>query len=118
MGVFARVSGLNELAERYPATQIPGGTFRTKQTVQVGIVRYRRCVTVGISPEGLYLWVRPPLGRQAKLQIPWDEVKQVSESRVFGRRGMQLSIGDPEIGEIRVYRELFESMRAYLREKA
>lgn len=114
MGIFTRASGLDRLAQRYPAAQIPAGTLRHKQTVQIGVVRYRRCVTVGIGPAGLYLWVQPPLGKQAQVQIPWREVKKTGKTKVFGRQGMQLSIGEPEIGDIRVYRELFRSMETFL----
>ena len=117
MGLFARASGLTKLAERYPATHVPAGTFRTKQTVQIGIVRYRRCVTVGIGPEGLYLEVRPPLGRHAQLQLPWEALKPAGAAPVFGRRGMRLTLGDPQVGEIRVYRELFALIQPYLRER-
>jgi len=114
MGIFAKVSGLNKLAEHYPATHDPGGVSQTKQTVKVGVVRYRRCVTVSIGPEGLFLWVRPLLGRQGRLLIPWDEIKQVRGSRMYGRQGVHMSIGDPEVGEITMYRDLFELMRAHL----
>ena len=117
MGVFAKVSGLNKLAEHYPATHEPGGVSQTKQTVKVGVVRYRRCVTVsiGIGPEGLFLWVQPPLGRAGKLLIPWDEIGQVRGAMLYGRQGVHMSIGDPEVGEITMYRELFERLRGHLK---
>ena len=115
MGVFAKVSGLNELTKHYLATHDPGGVSQTKQTVKIGVVRYRRCVTMSIGTEGLFLWVRPPLGRQGKLLIPWDEIKHVRGARLYGRQGVHLSIGDPEVGEITVYRDLFELVRAHLR---
>ncbi len=116
MEIFYRVSGLNRLAACYSATHDPGGTCRTRQTVKVGIVRYRGCVTVGINTEGLFLWVRPPLGREGKLLIPWDEIKQVKGARLYGRKGMRMSLGDPEVGEITMYKELFEQVRKHLHE--
>ena len=114
MGIFSKASGLDRLAERYPAGHAPAGNDHVKQTVQVGIVRYRRCVTVGIGTEGLFLWVRPPVGRQAKLLIPWNEIRQIQEAKLYGRPGMRLSIGEPEVGEITIYRELFEPMGMYI----
>jgi len=114
MGIFAKASGLNKLAEHYPATHDPGGVSQTKQTVKVGAVRYRRCVTVSIGTEGLFLWVHPPLGKQGKLLIMWDEIKRIRKSRLYGRQGVHMSIGEPVVGEITVYRELFELARVYL----
>ena len=114
MGIFAKVSGLNKLAGHYPATHDPGEVSQIKQTVKIGVVRYRRCVTVNIGTEGLFLWVRPLLGRQGRLLIPWDEIKQFRGSRMYGRQGVHMSIGDPEVGKITMYRELFELMRAHL----
>jgi hypothetical protein len=116
MGVFARMSGLGKLAEHYPATHEPGGVSQTRQTLKVGGVRYRRCVTVSIGPEGLFLWIRPPLGRAGKLLIPWDEIREVGGARLYGRQGVHMSIGDPEVGNITMYRELFERVRTYLGE--
>ena len=116
MGVFAKVSGLNKLAEHYPATHDPRGVSQAKQTVKVGIVRYRRCVTVSIGTEGLFLWVRPPLGRAAKVLIPWNEIRQVRGAKLYGRQGVRMSIGYPEVGEITMYRELFERVKGHLKE--
>ncbi len=117
MGVFARMSGLNRLAERYPATYEPSGVRQTKQTAKIGVVQYRRCVTVTISPEGLYLWVRPPLGRAGKLLIPWDEIREVQEARLYWLQGVRMTVGDPQVGEITIYRKLFERMREYVQHR-
>ena len=90
-------------------------TARFKQTVKVGVVRYRGCVTVNIGTEGLFLWVRPPLGRQGKFLIPWGEIKRVKKGRLYGLQGVCLSIGDPEVGEITVYQGLFDQIKAHLK---
>jgi hypothetical protein len=113
MRAFAKVNGIYKLAERYPAPHEPEGGDWTGQTVKIGAVRYRRCVTVGTDPEGLFLGVCPPLGRARKLLIPWDEIREVREARLYGRQGIHLSIGEPEVGEITMYRELFERMREH-----
>ena len=115
MGVLANVSGLSKLFEHYPATHDPGGVSQIKQTVKFGVVRYRKCVTVRFVIEGLFLWVRPPLGRYKQLLIPWDEIKRVGGTSLYGRQGVHMSIGDPEVGEITVYRDLFELIRTFLR---
>ncbi len=118
MGIFSKLSGLNKLSDHYHSTNDPSGVCKTKQTVKVGIVRYRRCVTVGIGRDELFLWVSPPLGREWKLLIPWNEIRQVRGAMLYGRQGVHMSIGDPEAGEITMYRELFELLRGNLSEVA
>ncbi len=118
MGIFSKVSGLDKLSEHYHAPNDPGGVSQTKQTVKVGVVRYRRCVTVGIGRDELFLLVSPPLGREWKLLIPWNEIRQVRGARLYGRQGVHMSIGDPVVGEITMYRELFDQLRGNLSEVA
>ncbi len=69
MDIFARIGGLNRPAEAYPATDQSGGPELTKQTLhpasaccicrmqmRIGAVRFRRCVTVRISPRDSTFW--------------------------------------------------------------
>jgi hypothetical protein len=117
MGIFSKLSGLKKLSDYY-STSDPSGVCKAKQTVKVGIVRYRRCVTVGIGRDELFLRVSPPLGREWKLLIPWNEIRLVRRAVLYGRQGVHLSIGDPEVGEITMYKELFELLRANLSDVA
>ena len=114
MGVFTQMSGLDTLVKRYPATEPSQGTRLDKQTVQIGPVRYRRCVTVQIDDAGLTLWVRPPLGRHLAIRIPWSELVPRSETRIYWARAMLLSVGQPEIATLRVQMGLYERLRPYL----
>ncbi len=114
MGPFANISGLNKLAEAYSASQapadLPSGARWTVQTIGVGTIRYRNCVDVAVSAEGLYLWVRPPLLTKARLLIPWDDIVATQPARLYSRPAVRLVIGDPEVGTIRLYRELYEAI--------
>ena len=110
----ARASRWAALAKQYPADGLPAGRRHARQTVQVGAVRYRRCVTVGIDPLGLWLWVQPSLVRFHPLFIPWDEVKRTQETRLCSRKAVQLVIGEPSVATITVYRKLFEDLSPYL----
>ncbi|MBU2690709.1 MAG: hypothetical protein KJ970_07250 [Candidatus Eisenbacteria bacterium] len=105
---------MNKLSEHYHATNDPGDVSQTKQTVKIGVVRYRSCVTVGIGSGGLFLRVSPPLGKECKLLIPWNEIKNVKEAKLYGRQGVHMAIGDPAVGEITIYKELFEQLRGNL----
>ena len=112
--VFGRVSGLNRLAQAYPAPHTPTGPTLTGRTVQIGAVRYRRCVTVNVSEAGLYLWVRPVLSQHQPILIPWSEVKQVRETVLYWQRAMRLSIGMPELATVTLQMNLFDLVRPYL----
>lgn len=109
------MSDLKKLFEHYRAPHKPAGASLSRQTVKVGIVRYRKCVNVISGTGGLFLWVRPPLGREKQLLIPWDQIKQFSDTRLYGLQGVCMSIGDPQVGAITVYRDLFDDViRAFL----
>jgi hypothetical protein len=115
MRFFAQMSGLLRLAERYPASQSPEGPALTRQTVQIGPVRYRRCATVQIGPSGLYVWPRPILSKYPAMRIPWGEIQRVQHAWIYVSMGaMLLSIGAPEVGTIRVPMSLFAQMQPYL----
>ena len=98
--IFGRVSGLNRLGQAHPAPSPATGPTLAGRTVQIGAVRYRRCVTVNVSEAGLYLWARPLLSRHQPILIPWSEVKQAQETILYWQRAMRLSIGMPEVATV------------------
>ena len=53
--IFAQTSRWNALAQRYGAIMEPEGRKLMRQTIKVGAVRWRLCVTVVLSPQGMYL---------------------------------------------------------------
>jgi len=114
MRLSARASGWTELAKLYSVEAPPAEQQHAQQTVQIGAIRYRRCVTVGIGPQGLALWVRPSLAKFHPILIPWDEVKAVQEARLYSTKAVQLSIGEPSVATIVVYAKLFEAISPYL----
>jgi len=115
MGIFARISGLNRLVEQYPVKVNPEGKELVNQTIQIGLVRYRDCTTVIISSTGLYLNINPPLSSGSEMLIPWDEIKKVSQGRLYGTNASQLSLGNSGKNNVIVYNELFELMQSYLK---
>jgi hypothetical protein len=114
MRIFAKVSGWTRLAEHYPASEQPEGAKYTRRTVQVGAVRYRNCVTVCLSPQGLYLWARPILSKYPPVLIPWGEIQRIQETRLYWERALQLSVGNPQVATITVRMGLFKLLQPYL----
>ena len=115
MHFFTQMSGWTRLARAYPAPGQPEGQRTERQTVQVGSVRFRRCVTVCVSAEGLYLRARVVLSRYAPILIPWGEIEGIQEAMVYWQRAVRLRAGNPEVGTVTVPMALLESIRPHLR---
>jgi hypothetical protein len=112
--LFAHFSGLDRLVELYPARTDPAGAKHTWQTVQIGSVVYRRCVTAHIGAEGLYLHVNPPFRSYPPLFIPWSEVSAVHPAILHWRGALRLSIGRPAVTTITCMGRLLQLIRPYL----
>ncbi len=100
-GLSGRGGGWSSLAEAFPALASPEGTLSVRQTIQVGRVVYKRCATVGITPQGLYLEVRIPFFSRLKpLLIPWEKINGLREGNLHWKKTVIFSLGDPEIGTV------------------
>ena len=94
--------GWGALASRYPAPPgKPEPDFR-RQTVKVGQVMWRNCVSVAILDDGLWLDVSAPLPFLAKtpMLVPWPEIAAVETVRLFWEEAAMLSVGRPTVGTI------------------
>lgn len=112
--LFAHASGLDRLVDLYPAKTDPTGAKLTWQTVMIGPVVYRRCVTVQVGAEGLYLQVRPSFRRYPALFIPWSEVSAAHAAMLHWQRGLRLSIGHPAVTTITCVGRFLRSIRPHL----
>lgn len=114
MRFFSEISGLSKIAARFSAVQLPDDTALTKQTLQIGSVRFRSCVSVHFYEKGFFFWVCTVFRKYPKIFIPWNEFKSIQEAKIYGRRAMELSIGTPAIGSIRIPMEIFSNIKTYL----
>jgi hypothetical protein len=112
--LFGRTSGLDRLAELYPATGPPEGELHRKQRVAVGAVYYRNSADVCICPEGLYLWVKPFLGSYQPALIPWSEFREPRGAMLRLQQAVRLTVGDPEVTTVVFTQGLFDKLRPYL----
>jgi hypothetical protein len=115
--VFGRASGLDKLGEMYPAVNPPAGEMHRKQWVAVGAVYYKNTADVCISPEGLYLWVRPFLGKYEPAMIPWREFGGPRRAVLYWQRAVRMGVGYPPVTTVVFTERLHERMRPYLSEK-
>jgi hypothetical protein len=115
--ISGRGGGWTRLAERFTALSPPVGDLFKGQTIEVGRAFYRRCATVGVSEQGLYLEVNIPFSSRLKpLFIPWEMVKGLREGKLYWKKTAILSVGEPEIGTIGLFTDLFTLTRPYLKD--
>ena len=97
--------GWRRLIKTYGTANPPAGQFIQRQTVKIGAVTYKRCVTVRIADEGLYLTI----WRKTVL-IPWDEFKAIEQTKLYWQKVPVLTIGNPQITKITMKNDLFAVM--------
>ena len=98
------------LVERYATANPPTGQVFQRQTVKIGAVTYKRCTTVGIADDGLYL----TLWRKTVL-IPWSEFTGIGQTMLYWQRVPVLTIGNPPVGTITMQNDLFAAMQGRMK---
>lgn len=101
--------GWSRLSEVYATTrQLPTRLLR-RQTIVLGQILYRNCVTVGFDDIGLYLAPGFPISifEKRALFFPWSEFMRVEEGRLFWSKAAVLTLGEPVVGTITLPVELF-----------
>jgi hypothetical protein len=101
--------GWGKVAGVYGTTNPPTGQITKGETIQVGAVTYKRCVTLGVAEEGLYvsIWRKTAL-------IPWTEFKAVGQATLYWQRVPMLTVGDPLVATMTVPVAVFQVMRGKL----
>lgn len=91
--VIAKMSGWARLAEQYRAEREPveGARFGW-QFLRIGWCDYNGCLTIRVSPDGLYLAVWRIFVGHAPLLIPWSDLRVLKESRTRLLANTQLEI--------------------------
>ena len=108
---FNKLGGYDALAARFPGGPEPQGQHWQKQCVEFGkTMRYDWCVTIVVTVEGLWLQARPPAqGTQAPIYVPWAEIRDVRPARLYWRKAVCLSCGEPAAGTITVWQPVWDA---------
>lgn len=101
--------GWRRLLKEYLAPCSAQGQVHRRQTLKIGAVVYKRCVTVGIADEGFYLNVW-----RKTVRIPWQDFKRLGQATLYWQKVPMLTVGEPPLATITVPLLLFESMRSRL----
>ena len=108
---FNKLGGYDRLAERYPGATEPQGMRWDRQCVEFGgAMRYDWCTTLIVGQSGLFVQARPPAqGIQAALFVPWSEIRDVRRVRLYWRRAVRLTCGEPPAGTITVWQPVWDA---------
>ncbi|MFZ5832212.1 MAG: hypothetical protein ACOY3P_19175 [Planctomycetota bacterium] len=113
--VASRNGGMATLAERYASNAEPQGQRLTRQTAQIGAVRYGGCVTITITEPGLWLHVFNLASDSPPLLIPWADIAGVRETTLKGRKSARLSVGRPEISSVTLPWDVYFAIKQFLK---
>ncbi len=109
--LLLRLSGWKRLAERYPLPHPPPPWTWCGQTLRVGAVRYRRCVSLARTPGGI--WISDlKLFRHPALCLPWPELHSPASCTVYGRPFVRLTVGRPAAATIDLPADLYRVLFA------
>ena len=115
---LGKASGLSKLAALFPSSYKPQGQDFSLRTIAVGSVRYRNCVYITVSPEGLYIRLRsvfPLMPKNPPLLIPWGRIKKAGEKRIYWRTAHCLDIGEPKAATLSVFDDVYQAVLPYLK---
>ena len=79
------------------------------------VISYRRDAEVRLAPQGLYLRVRPFLGKCEPALIPWSELRNPQPTILALQKAVRLSVGKPEVTTVVLTQQLFDRIKPYLR---
>ena len=114
--VIAKISGWAGLAERFPADREPmDGTCFRCQYLRIGWCDYNGCLTIRVSPEGLYLAVWPIFVGHRPLLIPWSELRVVQERRQRWFAVALVEVGEPRLAKLQLPLRVIDAARDWLR---
>lgn len=107
--LFNRASDYGRLAARFPGGPEPSGARWERQSVAfAGTMIYKRCTTVVVTGDGLWLQARPPAqGVQPAVFVPWPDIAQAERARLYWREAVRLTCGRPAVGTVTVFRPVW-----------
>lgn len=101
--------GWGRLAAAHPASVGPVGPVASRQTIQIGGVIYRRCVTMAPTDEGLFVSV---WGKRAL--VPWREITAVGQATLFWQKVPMLTVGNPAVATLTIPTDMWPSIQQRL----
>jgi len=114
--ILSNVSGLSKLVARYSTDQMANKMSISGQNIQVGMVRYRRCVSFRADASGLFLEIKVPLWKPRKILIPWRELRQTGYTKIYWETAVSFVVGDDNLATMAVPMQMFYFMEPFLKD--
>ncbi len=114
--ILSNISGLSKLADRYKTDLNPANLSLTGQTIQIGMVKYRKCVSFQTSEAGLFLHINVPLWKSRKLLIPWKDLNHAGFTKIYWESAVSFNVGETYLATIAVPMQMFYFMKPFLKE--
>lgn len=98
--LISRLGGWNRLAEKYSYDSNFLGTWKGWLWGRIGMANYKRCLWVGVSPEGLHLKTGPFFFFQIAhppLRIPWYAITTIENRTYWFMDVVDITLSDPKV---------------------
>ncbi len=107
--LISRIGGWHRLAAQFATRRPPSGSRFIMEGGRVGWARYRGCLTIYTSPDGLYLSVWLPFRPgHPPLLIPWAFVRNVTTRQILWTEVVSFDVGSPSMATLQLSRKIFE----------
>jgi len=103
-----KINGFSKLVNYFEVKAFPSGAIVLKTTIQVGFVRYRRCASIFINKEGLYVGIKMIFKNYPVIFIPWMSIKENKKAKLYGRSAIELDFKDSNLPSIKMYESDFK----------
>jgi len=112
--ILSNISGLSKLMAHYQTDLASDKFSLTGQTIQIGMVKYRKCVSILAAEAGLFLLINVPLWKSRKLLIPWKEMSQVGFTKIYWESAVSFNVGETYLATIAVPMQMFYLMKPFI----
>ena len=107
--LMACLSGWQRMAERFPAEKRQPKNSVWGKSAKIGWAKYKACVSIESSVEGIYLAVMFPFSFGHKpIFIPREEMREVKEKKFLWIERVRFEVGSPRVGRVELSKNDFE----------
>lgn len=114
--ILSNLSGLSKLVNLYKTDLMPDNLSFTNQTIRIGLVKYRKCVTLRAFDVGLFLEIKVPLWKTRKILIPWKDLRHTGYTKIYWQSAASLIVGEDQSAAIAIPIQLFYLMEPFIKD--
>jgi hypothetical protein len=105
--LFGSGSGWRSLEQSFACDVDERVWTHRAETIRVGRVRFRHCVSAGIQPDALYLRTMA-IFRFRAIRVPWERMSGFQPDSIYSRKAMRFSVGSTPVAvELPLYKAMY-----------